>query len=559
MLRLSSLFAALAALAALTLVPGASSARMAGTPLTLDSQHFRVHYDGDATQPDYVSQAQAGDVLGWAEQAYSFYSGLGWGPPVDDGDGKLDITIDALTPPEIAVGTIDTPSSGPSSGRFELDSKTGLSFHTVAHEVFNLFEWSIDSANDPWLDQGAAEWAAFAADSFSGVTASDFGEPERTLDCVGDQCGFASGASADELAYNRSGNPGWSFFEYLAERYGNSFIRTIFEQASSNGSGSPSTQAVDDALAGKGSSLAAQFNGWITARLSGNFSLKAIQGLLPQVFASTATGAIAGAIPTQIVNVDHLAARYLAFVPGDGTTSNLCHAGTLALSVTIPSGVSSTPAVYVKGGQTQLLSVSGQTASITIPWSDCTGAATAYLSLPNASDGTTANGTEFIVKGTLTIDPNTIATAANPPDPVSMPGVVIAAPADPIPPTIDVWGPQVIHVSSTSRVVRLIVLSDTDGTVEGSLGSYALGTVAIRTGGNDVRFVLPASAARRTAAVGQMITLQPLASTGYAGVAVTRPLAIDFPKLKPKLKAKPHKGKPKHALKPVHHRADHKG
>jgi hypothetical protein len=256
------------------------------------------------------------------------------------------------------------------------------------------------------------------------------------------------------------------------------------------------------------------------------------------------------------VNVDHLAARYIAFVPGGAAATDLCHAGTLALSVSIPSGTGAEPAVFVTGSTAaQLLSISGSTASVTLPWSDCTGGPIAYLSLPNASAST--NGAEFVVSATLTIDPNTITTAVAAPLPVSMPGVVLAAPTTPITPTIQLWGPEVVHVSSTEKLLRLIVTSDTNGTVQGTLGSYALGTAAIRAGGNDLRFPLPPAALRRTAASSGLITLTPLSSGGLPGTAVTRLLAIDY--LQPKATSKP-KAKPKvkHGVQP-HRHSKHKG
>jgi hypothetical protein len=554
MARLSLLLSAAAALAAaLVLVPAASPARLAGpNMLTLDSDHFRVIYDGAADQPDYISQSQAGDVLGWAERSYSVYSSWGYPAPLLDADGKLDITVKTLDPRYAAISIVNNPNAGPSSGTFQLDSKNGLTFHIVANQVFQLFGWAIYSIPDQWLDLASAEWAAFKVESFNGITPTTWGESERTLDCVGDQCGYAAGASDSELAYNRSGFPGWSFFEYLAEQYGDGFVRSVWNQAASNGAGSTSLKAVDDALASKGSSLSSAFNGWITTRLAGSWTLKALQGSLPQVFASTQTGATNGPLSQQFVVVDHLAARYLAFVPGDGTAAGLCHGGTLAITVSLPANASSRPAVFVAGStDAQPLSVNGNKASITIPWSDCTGGAPAYLSLPNAS--TTVNGGVFVVSATLTIDPNTIATAVGPPQPVSMPGVAIDAPTTPVAPTLELLGPQVVHLQPNVHELRMIVMADTDGTIQASLGSYALGTSAVRAGANDLRFTLPDTAVRRTAVLASnVITLTPLASTGDAGDPVSELLKVDYPpvvvktKLKSKAKAKPKPAARKH-------------
>src|SRR5207244_11716956 len=86
----------------------------------------------------------------------------------------------------------------------------------------------------------------------------------------------------------------------------------------------------------------------------------------------------------------------------------------LTLHVGIPAGVTSTPYYFAdtKGSSAQALTVSGSTASITVPWNTCAGSPDAYLSLPNDSLG--LDGREFTVGGHVTVD---LATPARPSDP----------------------------------------------------------------------------------------------------------------------------------------------
>ncbi|HEY7207300.1 MAG TPA: hypothetical protein VH416_03585 [Gaiellaceae bacterium] len=527
--------------------------------VTLQSQHFVVHYDGNYTKPDFYPQEKAGDILGDAERAYALYTSWGYAPPVDDGDGHIDIWIQdvaGLGEPFANYHGYDVPLNpgGPTSaGVIHLDVVNGTNFHAVAHELFNLFEWRIFTAPQrSWLEEASAEWAAFRAEGGVTPTADDLGRPDRTLDCLGSECGYDDPAGGGPDAfYDRNANPGWSFLEYLSEKYGTDVVRTIWNQAATDGSSVASTTPVKEVVAAKGSSLASAFSSWIAARLSGDFDLLALQGSRPQVFSSAATGLENGAIPTQIVAVNHLAARYITLLPGDGSTSALCYSATLTVHVAIPAGASSAPYLFVDtlGSVAQPLAVSGGTASVTVPWNTCTGGAPAYLSLPNGTDDSTVNGNEFVVTGTLTVDPTRPASPTPSPDPIKINGAVVDAPTSAVPPDIDVFGPELLHVSAGTTALRLIVSADTDGKLQASLGSYALGTATVRAGGNDVRFPLPNGALARlrtTAATSNVLHLTSLASSGALGETVTRHVAFDKAKAKPKKHAEP---KPKHKAK----------
>ena len=583
MLRLRILLLAAAGLAA-TLAFAAPQARADSFPLnglvTLQSQHFMIHYDADYRNSDYMSQAEAGDVLGAAERAYSLYTSWGYAPPSDDSqfpaNGLIDIVVldfSALGEPTSHYAGLDSPDGAGATtpGVIYLDVKKGTNVHAVAHELFVLFEWKIFHATAAtWFEEGSAEWAAYAAEQFITPDANALGEPDRTLDCLGSECGYAfvDDATYDEY-YDRNANPGWSFFEYLNEKYGTDFIRQLWLQAAADGQAAPATQPIDELLATKGSSLSSAFNGWITARLNGDFQLIAIRGALPQIFTIVATGGITASIPTTIVAVNHLAARYVEIDPGDGTNVP-CYAATLALTVTIPSGVTSAPYLYTSPSVSalppppapptatptlialtppQALTVSGNTASISIPWNTCTGGAPAYLSLPNATVDTKVNGNEFTINGTLTVDPKTPATPNLPPTPtkVSPKTPTGTVPTSAIVPTIDLFGSEVIHLSGDDTTIDLVVRSDTDGKVQASLGSYALGTAAIRAGANNLQFALPAGAVSNASST--TLTLTPFSASGTAGTPVTRTVQVDSTvskvQAKAKAKAKAKKAKPK--------------
>ena len=165
----------------------------------------------------------------------------------------------------------------------------------------------------------------------------------------------------------------------------------------------------------------------------------------------------------------------------------------------------------------------------------------AYLSLNNAS--TDIDAAKFVVSASLTVDPNTPASATAPPPQATVWGGVTNVSNADAPPSIDVLGPLLLHVSSTSPTLRLIVQSTGDGTAHATLGSVDLGTPTLRAGNNDLRFTIPKSvltSLRRSSAAGNVLVLTPLSPSGaVTGTAVTRAVAVTAaPKPKPKPKPK---------------------
>jgi hypothetical protein len=574
MLRFRRLALGLGALVAATLavaVPGAvADSYPVNGIVTLDSTHFRIHFQANYGDPAFLSSARANDVLGFAERAYTTYTNMGYAAPVDDGDGngKIEIFVEAFSGEPKAHYSGYVEAGVPAgSGIIHMDvlrgvladpsdPTKGVDAHAVAHEVFNLFQWKIYATADGWLQESTAEWAAFQVANTVTPTANQLGEADRSIDCLGSQCGYAQSIAGYNEFYDRNANTGWSFFQYLSEKYGNDIVKQIWAQQAVDGA-VPATQPVNEVLTGKGSSLSDAFNGWIAARLNGGFKISGAAGVRPTPFATVKTGLVSGTIKTQVTAVGHLSARYIQLTPGDGTTNSSCFGATLALTVTIPAGVTSAPYVFLDAPNSspQAMTVSGSTATATIPWSTCGSSAPAYVSLPNATSTTTVNGTEFLLDGTITVDASSRPTAPAPPPQVKLPGTVIAVPTTDVVPSIELFGPELIRLSSTATQLRLIVSSSGPGTLQASLGSLGLGVGTLRTGNNDLRFNLPSAALsslRRSAASGNLLTLTPLSPQGATGTPVVRQVAIDptfkpvsTPKTKPVAKPKPKSKKTK--------------
>lgn len=523
---------------------------------TLTSQHFMVHYnrtDQDPACGNFITQEKAGDILGWAERAYGFYTSWGFAAPNadTDGNGYYDISVDDFTKsgsgcvsydnpinPSVPLGTDGTYSrwdalispDSASSGHIHLDAHSGLSFHVVAHELFHLFELKADPTAEQWVQEGSAEWAAFRAESFLTPTEGDLGvNPDRTTDCVGAECG--------DTEIDKNGYPGWMLFEYLAEQYGQDAVRQVWTQAGSGiakfAAFLPATRPVD-----------AFYNDFATARLSGNFTLAALKNKLPATSASVTTPDLSGALPTTYVAVNHLAARYVSIHHSSSTNLRApCYAATLALKVTLPTGVTSTPYYYANtyGAAAQAFTVSGTTATLTVPWNSCASSPDAFISLPNDSWNPGLDGREFQIDGTATVDLNTPASPTNPSGAV-VTGPVIATPSQAPAPTLTLYAPEVLRVKATNPILRFVIFSSGEGQLHAVLGGTDLGTSDLRAGNNDVRFALPRSlvAAMRSTSARRMLALQSVAANGDSGDQVITRTVVIQPAAKKKKTVKHH-------------------
>ena len=514
--------------------------------MTLSSANFTVHYYGDDTDTtctNFITQENAGDVLGMLERARTFYlnMGLGWPAPVPDSDAHVHVSVDDFGAgcfehggPPFGIDPIDRWDAfiepiAPNTDRIHLDAHKGLNYPVIAHEVFHLVEDAMVAPSDPrrWVQEGTAEWAAVRANR---AASGEEKNPDRTLDCVGSWCG--------DTEYDKNGYPGWMLFEYLAERYGDAKVKAVWDQAVAN----PAADGVTDLGAALGSSVSTFYNDYANARLTGNFTLPSLKGALPMTSGGFTSGNTNGASADVNIAVNHLAARYINFTHGSETGP--CYAGTLTIDVTIPAGVPSQPAYYAGtvGSAAQLLTVSGSSASITVPWNTCSGSPDAYLSLPN--DSLDLDGREFVVHVSQTVDFSTPASPTDPPPGDYVYGPSVPAPTNDPAPSLKIYAPEVLRVSSKTRLLRFVVFSSGDGKLAAALGTTGLGAADLRSGNNDIRFVLPTALFKSLRAKSaSVLSLTSKSPSGVTGATFTRQVVVQTPpKPKPK-KKKPAKKK----------------
>ena len=500
--------------------------------VTLSSDHFMIHYWRDGSCPSAaITQEHAGEVLGMAERAYAFYSA--WVTPrrLPRPTSPLDdFTIGCFAfgiPPGATPAPLDRWDAILGS-ELHLSAATGLGYHVIAHEVFHLFEeTAAPSGLDPWLEEGLAEWAAVRADAAVGGLELS---PDRTMDCVGSECG--------DSEFDKNGYPGWMLFEYLAENSGDAKVKSVLDAAAAN-PGWTGTQALSSVV--QPTTLGKFFENYTTARLTGNFTSAVLAGVLPQTQGSIVVGSSSGAISPVTLAVNHLAVRFVDLSHGLDTDNGPCFSATLALKVALPAGVASTPyySANVKGSLAQPFAVSGTTASLTVPWNTCGGSPRAYVSLPNETNDVVPpalDGREFTLSGTVTVDKTKPAAASEAPAGVKVTGPVIQAPTTDPAPVLTLHAPELIRVALKTRLLRFVVFSSGDGTLKATLGSTWLGSAGLHAGNNDIRYVLPTQllkSLRKTNTPGNVLTLTSYSMGGTQGASVIRRVAMK-PVPKPK-------------------------
>ncbi len=536
-LRRPFVAAAIVACASLVLGAAPASARPTGYPDTITSAHFQIHYTGDSTAPDRVTDQTASDVASTAESAYAAITqSYGYPPPRDDGDGLIDVWIGSTGSADVTGFAFPDTMSNRTSGYILLDHVTGLNAHTIAHELFHLVQFGLWLPTDGWLLESTAEWAGFRYEGFPESVNATLAAPDMSLDCIGDRCG--------DDDYERGGYSRWSFFEYLDERFGSTIVKDVLDRGAALGDPTvPAITLLADVLAAKGTSLESVFVDWTIANLDGDYTAPGLKGVLPRAYSQMATGAATAALPIQHVAVNHLAARYLVFRRGDGS-DDACYSADLSLHVTIPAGSSAKPYFYwpAVGATPQPLAISGNEASITVPWDTCAWPYGGYLVLQNPS--ATLDAQVFTVTGSVTVDRTKPASAAAPPPPVTIWGPVVPAPTTDPAPTLTIYAPEVLRVAAKTRLLRFVVFSNGEGKLQAALGGAVLGTTTLRSGNNDVRFVLPKTvfaAMKSTRAGANTLTLTSYSPQGTVGTTFTRHVKVQTPtKPKPKKKTKKH-------------------
>ena len=502
---------------------------------TLSSDHFQIHWSRDVAPcpTATISQERAGEILGMAERAYALYGGWGYTTPA----APVDISVDDFSTDCFAFGAIPLGTPMP-HGRWDaiitpvgpdeihLSVSTGLAYPVVAHEVFHVFEDAVAPGAQQWLTEGLAEWASVRANAAAGGLELN---PDRTMDCVGSECG--------DTEFDRNGYPGWMLFEYLAERFGDAKVKSVLDAATAN-PGWTGTQALSSVVQPLGPALGKFFEDYTTARLTGNFTYEALAGVLPQTQASIVVASSSGAVSPVTLAVNHLAVRYVDLAHGLDTDTGPCYSASLALKVALPAGVASTPYYYAntKGAVAQAFSVSGTTASLTVPWNTCGASPHAYVSLPNETNDVVPpalDGREFTVSGTVTVDKSKPAAASEAPEGVKVIGPVVQAPTTDPAPDLTVHAPELIRVSAKTRLLRFIVFSSGDGALKATLGSTWLGSAGLHAGNNDVRFILPTQllkTLRKTNTPDNVLMLTSYSPGGTQGASVTRRVAMQLVK-----------------------------
>jgi hypothetical protein len=502
---------------------------LTASPELLSTDHFEIHFTGELITPPNlarINRQQAGDLATGAERAYATYvTTWGYPPPLDDGDGKVDIWVLDLqtTTPGLLAFVAPDFGTNPSTSWMAIDARVvnpEQVQQVVAHELMHVLQVGTWVPADGWLLEGSAEWGGFAVDGYRGIEGS-IGKPDMSLDCDGDSCG--------DDDYEAGGYSRWPFFQYLSERFGNTIVRDVFAKGAALADPAKTGgQLLHATLVDKGTTLPDAFNDYTLANVSGSYADAALKGLAPATYSTTLTGAATAALPVQRISVNHLATRYLKLTRGAGVSSQ-CFAATLSLTVAMPAASASKPAFFsaALGAVGQRLSISGNTASLTVPWDTCLGSADGYLALPNASS--TADSQVFTVSGSLSVDTKTVATPAAPPSPIYS-GPTIAGPAADLPPSILVYGAELLRIPAATRVLRLIVFSSGTGQLRAVVGGKPVGTAQLRSGNNDIRFKLTPAliGSLRSAASGaaRTLTLTSLSPQGATGATVTRKVAV---------------------------------
>ena len=212
-----------------------------------------------------------------------------------------------------------------------------------------------------------------------------------SLDCIGDRCG--------DDDYERGGYSRWSFFEYLDERFGSTIVKDVLDRGAALGDPTAcdhrSSRTCSRPRARK------RLHRLDDRQPHGDYTAPGLKGVLPRAYSQMARRRHRALC--RHVAVNHLAARYLVFRRGDGS-DGACYSADLSLHVTIPAGSSAKPYFYwpAVGATPQPLAISGNEASITVPWDTCAWPYGGYLVLQNPS--ATLDAHVFTVTGSVTVD-----------------------------------------------------------------------------------------------------------------------------------------------------------
>jgi hypothetical protein len=413
------------------------------------------------------------------------------------------------------------------------DVGTADTAFSIGEDVFVELEGKVMPSlpfSDYWLYQSPSAWASWKALGYPAASGGDLGPFEMALDCWD-----PNGAQAcSQDPYVNLGGSRWAFYEYLSERFGQTFMLEVFNDAEALASAmvpppTPAMDALQMALTARGTSVGAEYAAFTTKLMVGGWTAASLNvAALPISGVAIHAGAATGDTPQQTFGIGHLATRYIEIDRGDGDGSHACYTATLTIHVTIPAGVTSQPTFYWNGssGAPVALTVAGSNATATVPWDTCAWQNKGLLSLPNTS--LAANGTNFVVWTHIDVT-STLATATPPPAPASPFGPIIDAGSVQAVPDIAVVGPELIRVAANATKLHVVVQSSGEGSMTVKFGSLSLGTVALRPGTNNLYFTLPLAplAQSRRQLATNILTLTPTSADGKtSGSAVTQRVAF---------------------------------
>jgi hypothetical protein len=228
----------------------------------IKSDHFCIHYGSDTTD----AWAQTTDDT--LEHVYAFEVGtLGYQPPMDDGDGLLDVTLTELGDQGIYGYCTTTTNAVQSPAYCDLDNNFSTQEFgapptqslevTAAHEFFHAIQFSYDTAEPVWMLEGTAVWMegqVYPAikDYVQYLPYSAIREPGTPVNGGGE--------------YERYGAV--MFWRYLSESLRDrSVIKQIWQYGNAGGANLDALPAIQAALRARGLSFGptfAKFAAWNT-------------------------------------------------------------------------------------------------------------------------------------------------------------------------------------------------------------------------------------------------------------------------------------------------------
>ena len=350
--------------------------------------HVCVHYVD--TTVDAADPAYAALVLETLEQLHSTYVAAGYRPPKSDltsphhgPDGLTDVyladigpTPNPKDPPGIYgyCATDDPKAFDQVFNRFDMSAYCVLDNDyaasqfpqktptenlqvTAAHEYFHAVQFAYDWLEDVWFMEGTATWIEDEVygdinDNRQYLAASPLSHPTFSLD-----------SDAGKHEYGA-----WIFFRYLSERFPGvsgglpTVVRTMWRRADADldGPDRNSTQAVRDALAGRGTTFPAAFAHFNAINRHPRLSYsEGTEGAYPTA-APYASHGLSTSLRTtnwRAVSLNHMATATVRFRPSPTLTAANWR---LRLNLDLPPttrGSAATVQVYLTNGSIQLSSV----------------------------------------------------------------------------------------------------------------------------------------------------------------------------------------------------------